>query len=191
MTPTEAAALGALLSIIISLAYRRLTFAIFKRSLLETARITAMVMVILGMAVTLGHVFQSVGFIERVTHFFINLPVGRYGVLAIFFFMYLVLGCFFDSWTMLLLTLPFVMPVIIGLNINPFWWGIFYVVVAEFGIITPPFGLSLFIIHGIVPQYPIETIVRGSIPFAFSVVALEVLLVVFPQIALWLPTNMF
>ena len=191
MTPTEAAALGALLSIVISLAYRRLTFAVFKQSFLETTKITAMVMLILGMAVVLGHVFQSIGFIERVNHFFINLPFGVNGILAIFFVMYLVLGCFFDSWSMLLLTLPFVMPVIKALGINPVWWGIFYVIVAEFGIVTPPFGLSLFVIHGIVPRYPIATIVRGSLPFAFSVVILEVLLVAFPQIALWLPALMY
>ncbi len=191
MTPTEAAALGALLSLLISLAYRKLTFAIFKQSFLDAARITAMIMLILGMAVVLGHVFQSVGFIERVTHFFVHLPVGINGVLAILFVMYLFLGMWFDSWSMLLLTLPFVMPVITGLGVNPLWWGIFYVIVAEFGIVTPPFGLSLFVMHGIVPHHPMGTIVRGALPFVISIVALEVLLVAFPEIALWLPSVMY
>ncbi len=191
MTPTEAAALGALLSLLISLAYRKLTFAVFKQSFLDATRITAMIMLVLGMAVVLGHVFQSVGFIERVTHFFVHLPVGINGVLAILFVMYLFLGMWFDSWSMLLLTLPFVMPVITGLGVNPFWWGIFYVIVAEFGIVTPPFGLSLFVMHGIVPHHPMGVIVRGALPFVISIVALEVLLVAFPEIALWLPSVMY
>jgi len=191
MTPTEAAALGALLGIIISLGYRRLTWAIFKQSLLDTTRITAMVLLLVGLSVVLTYVFQRVGALEGFTHFFLHLPFGANGALAIFFVMFLFMGMWFESWGMMLLSFPFVIPVISALGINPVWWGIFYVVVGEFGIVTPPFGLSLFVIHGIVPQHPMGTIVRGALPFVPCIIALEVLLVAFPDIALWLPSVIY
>lgn len=186
MTPTEAAAGGAFLSIIISLGYRELNWAIFKQSYLDAVRITAMVMIIFGFTVVLSCIFQKLGVIQVFGHFFLNLPFGRNGILALLFLMYLFLGMWFESWGMMLLTFPFVMPVILGLGINPVWWGVFYVVVGEFSVVTPPFGLSLFVIQGISGK-PMETIVYGALRFVGCIITLEVLLVAFPEIALWLP----
>lgn len=188
MTPTEAAGLGAFLSIILTLAYQRLTFAIIKRSLLDTVKVTSFSLFIMAMSSLISHVFNSAGIIPMIKDVVIALPIGKYGVMVLFFFMYFVMGMFFDSWSMLFLTFPFVMPVIVGLDINPIWWGIVYVMAGEQSTITPPFGLSLFVLRGVVPWHSMGTIVRGSLPFLIPIYVNILLLFLFPQLALWLPS---
>jgi len=188
MTPTEAAGLGAFLSLILTLAYRELTFGIIRRSLLDTVKVTAFSLFIMAMSSLISHVFNSAGIIPMIKEFVLTLPIGRYGILILFFVMYFFMGMFFDSWSMLFLTFPFVMPVIVGLDINPIWWGIVYVMAGEQSTITPPFGLSLFVLRGVVPWHPMGTIVKGSLPFLIPIYINVLLLFLFPQFALWLPS---
>lgn len=188
MTPTEAAGLGAFLSMILTLAYRKLSIDIIKKSLLDTVKITSFSLFIMAMSSLVSHVFNSAGIIPLIKDFVIALPIGKYGILMLFFVMYLIMGMFFDSWSMLFLTFPFVMPVIIGLDINPIWWGVVYVMAGEQSTITPPFGLSLFVLKGVVPKYPMGVIVRGALPFLIPIYINVFLLFMFPQLALWLPT---
>jgi tripartite ATP-independent transporter DctM subunit len=188
MTPTEAAGLGAFLSIILTLAYRELTLAILKASLLETVRVTSFSLFIMAMASLISHVFNSAGVIPMIKDYVIALPIGRYGILILFFIMYFFMGMLFDSWSMLFLSFPFVMPIITALDFNPIWWGVMYVMAAEQSSITPPFGLSLFVLHGVVPWHPMETTVRGALPFLIPIYFNIVILILFPQIALWLPS---
>lgn len=188
MTPTEAAGLGAFLSMVLTAIYKKLNLKILKTSLLETVRVTSFSLFIMAMASLISHVFNSAGIIPSIKDYVIGLPIGRYGILALFFVMYFIMGMLFDSWSMLFLTFPFVMPIIIALDFNPIWWGVVYVVAAEQSSITPPFGLSLFVLHGVVPQHPMGTIVRGALPFLIPIYLNILLLIVFPQIALWLPS---
>jgi len=188
MTPTEAAGLGAFLSLILTLAYRKLTFGIIRRSLLDTVKVTAFSLFIMAMSSLISHVFNSAGIIPMIKEFVLALPIGKYGILILFFIMYFFMGMFFDSWSMLFLTFPFVMPVIVGLDINPIWWGIVYVMAGEQSTITPPFGLSLFVLRGVVPWHPMGTIVKGSLPFLIPIYINVFLLFIFPQFALWLPS---
>ena len=139
MTPTEAAALGAFLSLVLTLAFRRLTFKIIKRSLLETVRVTSFSLFIMAMATLISHVFNSAGIIPLIKDFVISLPIGKYGILLLFFVMYFFMGMLFDSWSMLFLTFPFVMPIIISLDINLVWWGVVYVMAGGQAAMTPPF----------------------------------------------------
>lgn len=188
MTPTEAAGLGAFLSLVLTIAYRRLTLAIVMQSLLDTVKVTAFSLFIMAMSTLISHVFNSAGIIPMIQDFVIALPIGKYGILMLFFVMYFFMGMFFDSWSMLFLTFPFVMPIIIGLDINPVWWGIVYVMAGEQSTITPPFGLSLFVLKGVVPWHSMGTIVKGSLPFLIPIYINVLLLFLFPQIALWLPS---
>jgi TRAP-type C4-dicarboxylate transport system permease large subunit len=142
----------------------------------------------MAMSTLISHVFNSAGIIPMIKDFVISLPIGKYGVMALFFLMYFFMGMFFDSWSMLFLTFPFVMPVIVGLDINPIWWGIVYVMAGEQSTITPPFGLSLFVLRGVVPWHSMGTIVRGSLPFLIPIYLNVLLLFLFPQFALWLPS---
>ena len=188
MTPTEAAGLGAFLSIVLTIAYRRLTWQIVQQSLLDTVKVTSFSLFIMAMSTLMSHVFNSAGIIPLIKDFVIALPIGKNGIMLLFFVMYFFLGMFFDSWSMLFLTFPFVMPVIVGLDINPIWWGIVYVMAGEQSTITPPFGLSLFVLRGVVPWHSMGTIIRGSLPFLIPIYINVILLFLFPQFALWLPS---
>jgi TRAP-type C4-dicarboxylate transport system permease large subunit len=110
--------------------------------------------------------------------------------LTIVFFLltaYLVLGAVFDEIAAMLITLPFVLPIILKLGYDPVWWGIINVVVIELGMIIPPIGIIVFILHGLAPQIALRTIYRGVLPFIIADLALLTLLAVFPEITLALP----
>ena len=111
-------------------------------------------------------------------------------MLVLILIFYLILGCFMDSMSMILLTVPFIFPVIVALGFDPIWFGILVVTVAELGLITPPIGMNLFVIQGVVPGLKSTTVMRGVLPFIVADVVRVVLLVAFPAIALWLPSTM-
>jgi len=191
MTPTEAASLGALLSIVFAFLYRQMTFRAFKESMLSAVTITAMIAFVLFTARMLGQVFQYIGLTEAISAFMIGLPLGKYAIFAIICIMYIILGCFFDALSMLVLTLPFVAPVMKNLGFDFIWFGVTYVVLAEIGLVTPPFGLNLFVLKGVVPKYEITYIFAGTIPFLIPTAILLILLVLFPELALWFPTFLY
>ena len=105
--------------------------------------------------------------------------------------LYLVLGMFFDSMAMMLLTLSFVMPIIAKLGYDPIWWGVTFVLLAEIGLVTPPFGLNLFTIHGVLPRYSVMYIARASLPFLAVMILMVWILIFFPELALWLPRRLY
>jgi len=187
MTPTEAASLGAALSILLALAYRRMTFAALKESMRAAVSITAMLALLMVTSRVLGQVFQYIGLIEVFSGFMLGLPFGKYGIFAVICVMYLILGMFFESFAMLVLTLPFVSLIISDLGFNLVWFGVVYVVLAEIGMVTPPFGLNLFVLHNVVPQHDIMKIALGVLPFMIPLILMVVILTAFPQLALWLP----
>jgi tripartite ATP-independent transporter DctM subunit len=158
MTPTESAALGATLSLVMAIIYRRLTFRALKASMVTAVTITSMIAFVLFTARMLGQVFQFIGLTEAFSEFMFNLPLGKHALLAVICVMYLVLGCFFDALSMLVLTLPFVAPIINDLGFDRIWFGVLYVVLAEIGLVTPPYGLNLFVLNGVVPGYEITTL---------------------------------
>lgn len=191
MTPTESASLGAFLSILLALAYRKMTFAALKESMLSAVNITAMLAFLMVTSRVLGQVFQYIGLIKVFSGFMMGLPFGKYGIFAAICVLYLILGCFFESFAMLVLTLPFVSLIISDLGFNPVWFGVVFVVLAEIGMVTPPFGLNLFTLHNVVPQHDIMKIVYGVLPFYIPLLLMIAILTFFPKLALWLPSVMF
>jgi tripartite ATP-independent transporter DctM subunit len=191
MTPTESASLGAFLSIILALVYRQMTFQALKDSMLAAVNISAMIAFVLFTARMLGQVFQYIGLTEAFSAFMMGLPLGKYSILGIICVMYIILGCFFDSLSMLVLTLPFVAPIIKNLGFDFIWFGVLYVVLAEIGLVTPPFGLNLFVLKGVVPKYEITYIFAGTLPFLIPTAILLALLVLFPELALWFPNLLY
>jgi tripartite ATP-independent transporter DctM subunit len=187
MTPTESAALGATLSLVMAILYRRLTFRALKASMVTAVTITSMIAFVLFTARMLGQVFQYIGLTEAFSEFMFNLPLGKHALLAVICIMYIVLGCFFDALSMLVLTLPFVAPIINDLGFDKIWFGVLYVVLAEIGLVTPPYGLNLFVLNGVVPGYEITTIFMGTLPLLIPTILLVLLVVFFPDIVLWLP----
>lgn len=191
MTPTEAASLGALLSIVVALFYRKMSFLALKGSMWTAVTVTAMIAFLLFTARMLGQVFQYIGLTEAVSQFMMGLPLSKYTLFAVICIMYIILGCFFDALSMLVLTLPFVAPIIKNLGFDFIWFGVTYVVLAEIGLVTPPFGLNLFVLKGFVPKYEITYIFMGTIPFLIPTVILIILLVIFPELALWFPSVLY
>ena len=111
-------------------------------------------------------------------------------VLMLLMVFYLILGAIFDTIAAMVLTLPFVYPLILGLGYDPVWWGVVNIVVIELGMITPPIGINVFVLHGMAKDLPLSTIFRGVVPFIFADVARMVVLITFPALSLWLPGAM-
>ncbi|MFC1956332.1 TRAP transporter large permease [Chloroflexota bacterium] len=191
MTPTEAAALGAFLSIVLAMAYRKLSMAVFKESMWTAIRLTSMVAFLIFTANVLGMVFIYMGLTELFSNSLLGLPFGKYGVITAIAFMYIIGGMFINDWALLLLTIPFVLPVIRSLGFSPLWFGVWFVMIGETGLITPPFGMNLFVLQSVVPKHDVLTIARGALPFIIPMLIMAALLVVFPELALWLPNLMF
>jgi tripartite ATP-independent transporter DctM subunit len=191
MTPTESAAMGAFLSILLTLAYRRLTFNALKESMLQAVKITTMICFVMFTARVLGQIFQYIGLTETFSTFIHQLPLGRYGILTFICIMYLILGMFFDSFSMMLLTLPFVSPLLSDLGFDLIWFGILFTILAEIGLVTPPFGLNLFVLQGVVPKHDLMVVARSTLPFVLPALAMIVILTVFPELVLWLPSILY
>jgi C4-dicarboxylate transporter DctM subunit len=191
MTPTESAALGAVLSMVVAWGYGNLKYRMVRDSFLTAVRVTAMIGFVIFAARLLSFTFQDLGVTGGISSYILTLPLGKYGIMAFLVVLYLVLGMFFDSLAMMLLTLPFVMPVLVNLGFDPIWWGVTFVILAEIGLITPPFGLNLFTIHGVLPRYSVLFIARSTAPLLGTMLLMVVILIAFPKLALWLPKVLY
>ena len=189
-TPTEAAAIGALLTLLLGIWRRRFTPANFFEALLQTTRTTAFVFLILIGA----HIFSPFLAVSQIpstiSSFISHLEVPREAVLALLILLYIVLGTFLEGFAMLVLTLPIVFPVIVDLHYDPVWFGVVMVIVLEMGLISPPVGINVFVVKGFAEDVPMAKIFAGILPFWGAMLVCLLLLVLFPQIALFLPNTM-
>jgi len=159
-TPTEAAALGVTMACILGLVSRTLTWQAFKESLKETVQVTCGIMLIFVGASLISMILSNVGIPNKVATAVAGANIPPYVVLLLTYIIYLILGCFFDPMSVLVLTLPVLFPVIVALGFDSIWFGIILVVLIEAGMITPPVGLNLYIIQGIAPKYGFDEIVK-------------------------------
>ena len=186
-TVNEAASVAAVLSLVFAFARGRLNRTVLWNGLRDTASSTAMIyMIIIGASVFTYFITAA-----RAPDALIKL-IGALDIppLAVIFTMliaYLLLGAVFDEIAAMLITLPFALPVITNLGYDPIWWGIINVIVIELGMIIPPVGVIVFVLHGLAPDIPMRTIYRGVTPFIIADLLLLTLIVLFPAIALWLP----
>lgn len=186
----EAAGAGAFLVFILGILLRRLNWAGFKHSLLDASQTTAMIFIIVTGALIFGYFLTITGVSTSIAQAMGNLPVSKYLIFTVILFFYLVLGCVMDSMSMILITVPIFYPLTQTLGFDPIWFGVVIVMVVEMGLITPPVGMVVFVIKGTVGDVPMFTIFRGLLPFLFADIFIVVLLVLFPQIALFLPSTM-
>lgn len=191
MTPTEASGLGAVLSVAIAGYYGTLSYRMVRDAMLSAVKVTAMIAFIIVAARLLSFVFQDIGATAKLSGAVLALDLGKYGTMLAIVILYLILGMFFDSMAMMLLTLSFIMPVILKLGYDPIWWGVTFVLLAEIGLVTPPFGLNLFTIQGVLPKFSIMYIARASLPFLGVMLLMVWILIFFPGLALWLPRLLY
>jgi C4-dicarboxylate transporter DctM subunit len=189
-TATEAAGAGAGGAFVIGVLRGRLSGADIFRSLLETTRITAAVFTVLIGAILFGYFLTVTQTPQKVTEFLTGLGLGRYGVLALIMIMYLVLGCLMDALAMIILTVPIIFPVIKQLGFDPIWFGVIIVMTVELGLIHPPVGMNIFVIKSVVEDVKISTIFYGVLPFIITDILRLIILIAFPIIALYLPSQM-
>jgi C4-dicarboxylate transporter DctM subunit len=189
-SPTEAASIGAVGALLLGLLNGSLDRHGIARSLLETVKTTAMIFTILIGAILFNNFLILAAMPDLVSGWITGLALGKTAILLVIIGMYFVLGCLLDSLAMILLTIPIVFPIIQTLGYDPVWFGIIIVMVVELGLITPPIGMNVFVIKGIARDVPLETIFRGVTPFIIAQIILLLILIAFPQIALWLPSTM-
>lgn len=190
INPTEAGAVGAFALFLIVLLKGRLTGRAIVSCLLEATRITVMVLFLVAGATVFSYFLALSTLPATVSAWIAGLAVSRYVVLVIIAGIYIALGCFLDAVSMMVLTLPVVFPVVVSLHFHPIWFGVVAVLMMEAGLITPPVGLNVYTLAGIAKDVPMTEIFKGAVPFLASIIAAAVILTLFPQIALFLPSLM-
>jgi len=190
INPTEAGAIGATALFIIVIIKRKLTKENLFVALLEMARISIMVLFLVAGATLFSYFLALSTIPTAVSTWIAGLGVSKYIILVIIVAIYFLLGCFLDSVSMMVLTLPVIFPVVVAIGFDPIWFGVLLVLMMEAGLITPPVGLNIYTIAGIAKDVPMGTIFRGAMPFLLSVIATAIILTLFPQIATYLPSLM-
>jgi tripartite ATP-independent transporter DctM subunit len=185
---TQAGAVGAAGALLIGTIRRQLTWQGFLNAIKDTLRITCMVMVIITGATILGH-FIAVSKIPLVlADWVVNLPIPTMATMGVIVLIYLIGGCFMDALALITLTIPIFYPAILALGFNPIWFGVIIVLVTEIGVITPPVGINVYVIKGIADEVPLVTIFKGIFPFVGALIIAVIILILFPQIATFLPS---
>jgi tripartite ATP-independent transporter DctM subunit len=187
-TPTESGAVGAFCILALSLLERRLSLDGLKKALMDSTRTTAMIMLLVAGAVVFGRLMAVSRIPFELASWAGSLPLPPFVVMIIILAIYAILGCFIDALALVLLTIPIFYPVAVNvLGYDPIWFGVIVVLVVAMGVITPPVGMNVYIIKGIVPEIPLETIFRGIWPFLGALVLCILLILVFQPIATFLP----
>ncbi|MFN0160875.1 MAG: TRAP transporter large permease [Burkholderiales bacterium] len=190
-TVTESAALGVASSLVVAALYRKLTVPMLHESFRATARLTAMSMLILAAAFYLNFVLGLLGVTQSVAGMVKALEVSPVMLLWVLAIMYLLLGVFFETLPMLVGTLPIVFPIITAAGIDPVFFGVFMVLMCEISLISPPVGMTLYVIQGVRGEGSIKEVFQGTLPFFASMIVMTGLLIHMPQMALWLPNLAF
>ncbi|RTZ41699.1 TRAP transporter large permease [Candidimonas sp. SYP-B2681] len=187
-TPTEAAALGVVGALILAASVKRLTFPMLRDALEGTMKATAMIMLIVIGAAFLNFIMSATGLTTAITNTITGLGVSPGWMLLVLVLFYLVLGCFMETLSMMITTIPIVAPIMIALGYDPIWLGIVIIVLVEAALITPPVGLNLFVVQSLRKAGSMNDVMIGSFPFVIMMMVLIALLAAFPGIALWLPS---
>jgi C4-dicarboxylate transporter DctM subunit len=189
-TPTEAAGVGAFGSVTIAAIYRRLNFNVMKRSLLVAVHTTSMIFLIIIGALILSRIVAFLNIPQAFTRALFTLGISRWTIFLFVCLLYLIMGCLLDAISMMMITLPVIGPMMVSIGFDPVWFGIVMVVLIEMGLITPPVGLNIFVVHGLIEKGRFEIVAFGSVPFVLLMAIGIMLLVFFPKLALWLPSLM-
>jgi C4-dicarboxylate transporter, DctM subunit len=190
VTPTEAAALGSFVSLILAALGRKLTWPTLRDSFHSTVRTTCMVMLIIVFASVFSHVIALIGAPKALFDVVVGLGMPKWAFFAAVFTFLLVVAYALEELSVMIILLPILFPLITGLGFDPIWFGIVMIVWLEIGFITPPVGLNLFVIQGMMRGAGARDITVGTTPFVIMMILLVVLLFLVPELALWLPRHM-
>jgi TRAP-type C4-dicarboxylate transport system permease large subunit len=187
-TATEASALGVMGALALVVTRRRLTLALLLRSFEGTVRTTAMVMAIVIAAYFLNFVLSTLGLTDAAVKWVAELGWTPLAVMLSIIVLYIFLGCFVESLTLMIATTPIVVPIITQLGYSPVWFGVVFVILIETALITPPIGMNLFVVQSVRKGGAFRDVVMGSLPYVVLMLLLIIGLIAFPELALWLPS---
>ncbi|KAA0892957.1 TRAP transporter large permease [Pusillimonas sp. ANT_WB101] len=186
-TPTEAAALGVTGALILAAFARRLTITMLKEVFEGTMKSTAMIMLIVIGAAFLNFIMSGTGLTSAITNLITGLNVSPLTMILIIVVFYLILGCFMETLSMMITTIPIVAPIMFALGFDPVWSGIIIIILVEAALITPPVGLNLFVVQSLRESGNMNDVMKGSLPFVIMMLVMVAVLVAAPGLALWLP----
>ncbi len=185
-TPTEAAGIGAFGALGLAIFGGKMNKTSFVQAILDSVDTTAMVFTILIGAIVFKNLIALLRFPEMIETWMLALSLSPMGVLVLILIIYILLGAVLDTMAMILLTLPVFFPIVSGLGFDPVWFGVLVVIVIELALITPPMGINVFVIKGMVPDVSLGKIYIGVMPFVIAQIVLLILVVLIPELAMWL-----
>ncbi|MBA7576507.1 C4-dicarboxylate TRAP transporter large permease protein DctM [subsurface metagenome] len=191
--PTEAAAMGSLAAVLLSIAYRKFSWYLVKHAAIETLRISAFVVLIAGMCYAFVGVFMSAGCGEVVSNVIMSVPGGRWASFAVVMLIVFLLGMFIEWIGIVFIIVPIFTPIIKALGFDPLWAGMMICINLQMAFLTPPMAMSIFVCRGTAPAelgITMKDIIKGVIPFVIIIMISLALCIVFPQIITWLPAQM-
>lgn len=186
-TPTEAAAVGVAGALLIALCFGKVNIAILMESVTGTVKITSMIMLVVLGASFLNFTLASAGIGRELSQFINGLGLSPFMAILVIVCMYIVLGFFIETLSLMVVTIPIVVPLIIQFGYDPIWFGILMIVLVEMALITPPVGLNLYVVQGARKSGKMGDVMLGALPFVFAMLLMVAALIAFPDIALFLP----
>jgi C4-dicarboxylate transporter, DctM subunit len=186
-TATESAALGVIAALAVAAWHRRLSVRMLLEAFEGTMRTTAMIMAILIAAYFLNFVISSIGLTAQVNRVVTGLGLSSTELLLAVIVFYLVLGCFMETLSMMVATVPIVAPIMFKAGYDPIWFGILIIILMETAMITPPVGINLYVVQGLRSRGRIDDVIIGAAPFVITMLVMIAILAYWPQLALWLP----
>lgn len=190
-TPTEAASVGVVFACILAAWTRTLNLSMLKEAFEGTMRTTAMIMLIILAAVFLNFILGFIGVTQVIIQAIADLGLTPLETMLIIIGFYLILGMFMETLSMMLTTVPIVFPIVAHLGYDPVWFGIMITVLMETALITPPIGVNLYVVHGIRPTGKFNDVAIGAAPFVIAMLGMVFLLLAVPDVALWLPNQVY
>jgi len=190
-TPTEAGAVGAVGAVIIGFIFGKFSFSRLFSSLVESVQTAAAILTILAGALLFGYFLTITQTPQKVSEFLLAADLGAHGTLAVILFVMLLLGCVMDAAAVVIIVVPIVFPIITQLGFDPIWFGVVVTMTVEIGMISPPFGLNVFVIKGMSKDTDVWEIYRGVAPFIVADLLRIILVVAFPAIVLFLPDTLY
>jgi C4-dicarboxylate transporter DctM subunit len=186
-TVNEAASAAAILALLFALARRRVNWSTLVQGIYEAASVTAMLYLILMAAPIFTYFINLAHVPDALVHWIDSHHFPPLGVIFTLMVVYILLGTFFEEMSSILITLPLILPIVVSLGYDPLWWGVICLIQVELALIHPPMGIIVFLLHAIAPQIPMSTIYRGVIPFLIADFSVLIVLILLPNIVLWLP----
>ena len=190
-TPTEAASLGVVAAMILAAFNGKLSIAMLRAAVEGTMRTTSMIMLIILAAVFLNFVLSVIGLTQALADFITGLGLSPFQTLLMIVGILIFLGFFMETLSMLLVAAPLITPIVVGLGYDAVWFGILLMVLLETALITPPIGINLYVVQAVRGKGEMTTVMKGAVPFVIAMIVMVMLLIAFPQIALWLPSLVY